>query len=129
MKANLETKRLGLTWNHIVRESKLADGAGRWQSQPMGTDTIKIDKAGRVMLPKQVRDQLGLEAGDSLHLEVRPDAIELRPDKPEPHLDEADGLLVLKGVAWDEHAMRDLVTRDREERLAALVRRSAPSDR
>ena len=41
--------------------------------------TLTIDKAGRVVLPKPVRDELQLTAGDSLELEVSEDQIVLRP--------------------------------------------------
>jgi AbrB family looped-hinge helix DNA binding protein len=43
------------------------------------TITLTIDKAGRVVLPKPVRDELHLTAGDSLELENSEDRIVLRP--------------------------------------------------
>ena len=41
--------------------------------------TIKIDKAGRIVLPKPVRDELQLRPGDSLELESSEGRIILRP--------------------------------------------------
>ena len=41
--------------------------------------TLTIDKAGRVVLPKPVREELQLGAGDSLELESSEDRIILRP--------------------------------------------------
>ena len=41
--------------------------------------TLTVDKAGRVVLPKPVRDELQLSAGDSLELETADDQIVLRP--------------------------------------------------
>ena len=35
------------------------------------TTTLTLDKAGRVVLPKALRDELGLAAGDTLELESR----------------------------------------------------------
>jgi AbrB family looped-hinge helix DNA binding protein len=32
--------------------------------------TITVDKAGRIVLPKPVRDKLQLQAGDSLEVEA-----------------------------------------------------------
>jgi AbrB family looped-hinge helix DNA binding protein len=86
----------------------------------MATMVIQMDKAGRVVLPKGVRDQLGLQPGDKLELDVRPEGVELRPTKPGPRIEAVDGLLVLKGVSWIEGGA-DLVEQDREERLAELT--------
>jgi AbrB family looped-hinge helix DNA binding protein len=41
--------------------------------------TVTIDKAGRVVIPKQIRDELALEAGDILSLESQGDTLTLRP--------------------------------------------------
>jgi AbrB family looped-hinge helix DNA binding protein len=43
------------------------------------TTTLTLDKAGRVVLPKPVRDEMQLRAGDSLELESSEDRIVLRP--------------------------------------------------
>ncbi len=45
----------------------------------MTTTTLTLDKAGRVVLPKPVRDDMQLRAGDSLELESSEDSIVLRP--------------------------------------------------
>ena len=41
--------------------------------------TLTLDKAGRVVLPKCVRDQLQISAGDSLELKISEDQIVLHP--------------------------------------------------
>ena len=41
--------------------------------------TISIDKAGRTVLPKPVRDELQLVPGDSLEVESSEDRVILRP--------------------------------------------------
>jgi AbrB family looped-hinge helix DNA binding protein len=41
--------------------------------------TLTIDKAGRLVLPKPVRDALQISPGDSLELESSDDRIILRP--------------------------------------------------
>lgn len=88
----------------------------------MPSDLIQMDKAGRVVLPKSVRDQLGLQAGDQLRVTLQTNGVELSPSKPGPRLEEADGLLVLKGVEWPGDGM-DLVSRERQDRLDDLTRR------
>jgi AbrB family looped-hinge helix DNA binding protein len=40
--------------------------------------TITLDKAGRVVIPKTLRDELHLEPGDALELETEGDRVTLR---------------------------------------------------
>jgi AbrB family looped-hinge helix DNA binding protein len=54
---------------------------------------LTLDKAGRIVLPKSVRDELRLEAGDMLELESSGDKIILRPAQ-------ANGQLVKKHGVW-----------------------------
>jgi AbrB family looped-hinge helix DNA binding protein len=57
--------------------------------------TITVDKAGRVVLPKPVRDELQLTAGDSLELEISEDQIVLRPVRGTIGLRKKQGIWVL----------------------------------
>ena len=41
--------------------------------------TVVLDKAGRVVIPKPLRDELRLEPGDSLHLDSEGSTLTLRP--------------------------------------------------
>ena len=43
------------------------------------TTKVTLDKAGRVVLPKPLRDELELAAGDTLELESRGEQITMRP--------------------------------------------------
>ena len=61
--------------------------------------SIGIDKAGRVVLPQQVRRQFNLSPGDKLDLEVTPDGIFLRSRSRRGDLVEENGLLVHEGEA------------------------------
>ena len=61
--------------------------------------TLRIDKGGRVVLPKPVRDHMRLVPGSSLELEERADGSLLRPVKRCASLVENDGLLVHRGEA------------------------------
>ena len=56
----------------------------------MRTQTIQIDKAGRVVLPKPLRDQFNLLPGDKLRLSVEGNGFRLEPA-------EGGGRLVRKG--------------------------------
>lgn len=58
---------------------------------------VEIDKAGRVVIPKQMRDAMGLHAGTRLRIEQDHEKLRLEPDFPEPHLERRNGVLVLVG--------------------------------
>ena len=57
------------------------------------TMQVTIDGAGRVVIPKRVRDQFRLEAGDTLELESNGDEMTLRP-MPQA------GAMILKDGWW-----------------------------
>ncbi len=48
--------------------------------------SIKIDGAGRVVLPADIRRRLGLVAGSTLIVDVVAERIELTPQEPAPTL-------------------------------------------
>ena len=56
---------------------------------------LTVDKAGRVVLPKPVRDELQLRAGDSLNLETSGDQIVLRPARGRVGMRKKQGIWVL----------------------------------
>jgi AbrB family looped-hinge helix DNA binding protein len=58
------------------------------------TTTLTLDKAGRVVLPKPVRDEMQLRAGDSLELESSEDRIVLRPRRGGVGLHQKEGIWV-----------------------------------
>jgi AbrB family looped-hinge helix DNA binding protein len=91
-----------------------------WYLPIMG-DTIQIDRAGRVVLPKAVRDRFRLSGGDMLAIEMKEDAIELRPQKTGIALKKVNGILVVSGAKFTEDC--DFVAADREERIQELLRR------
>lgn len=62
----------------------------------MITTTLTVDKAGRVVLPKPVRDELQLAAGDSLVLESSEEGIMLRPLRGTAGLRKKQGVWVLR---------------------------------
>ncbi len=73
-----------------------------------------IDRFGRVVVPKAIRQRLGLKAGAELEIREAGDAIVLRPIDGRPDLAVKDGILVFTGEVGDD---RETLRRLRDERL------------
>jgi AbrB family looped-hinge helix DNA binding protein len=80
---------------------------------------ITIDAAGRLVIPKSVRDRLGLRPGSRLQIREEDGQIVLRPERSEPALVDRGGFLAVD-IGSSDAADLDH-RRGREERLAALV--------
>lgn len=79
--------------------------------------TLKIDKAGRVILPKPVRDRLGLTAGNDLKIEETPGGIVLRPAGRKPSLIRKGSFLVHTGEIPQGYDIFTAIDEDSEERM------------
>ena len=75
----------------------------------------KLDKFGRVILPKDIRDDLGLKPGQVLKVERIDEKVILEPVGKELPLHIKKGVLVFSGVATGDIA--DAVKQHRESRL------------
>jgi AbrB family looped-hinge helix DNA binding protein len=78
--------------------------------------TVSLDKAGRLVLPKPLREKLRLGPGDNLSIESDGDQITLRPIRPEPLLVKECGIWVYNGAPSDE-SIPDMIDREREKRV------------
>lgn len=83
----------------------------------------KVDKFGRVVLPKDIRDNLDLKPGQVLKVEKSDDAIILKLLRKESPLHIKDGVLVFSGAATGD--IMEAVNLHRKERLkkAALQKK------
>jgi AbrB family looped-hinge helix DNA binding protein len=92
--------------------------------------TLTVDKAGRVVLPKPVRDEMQLRAGDSLELESSEDRIVLRPRRGGVGLHQKQGIWVfgvgepIPAGATDETLRQ--IRRERELSFIGNVSASRP---
>jgi AbrB family looped-hinge helix DNA binding protein len=78
-----------------------------------------IDGAGRIVIPKPLRDRMNLTPGARLHIFEEAGCLIISPDRPEPRLVERDGFLALDlgteaSVNTDSGAAR-------QERIRQLV--------
>jgi AbrB family looped-hinge helix DNA binding protein len=78
---------------------------------------LTIDKAGRVVIPKHLRDQLRLEPGDALELEAAGEEITLRPVRGTAPLRKEHGVWVFhSGESLSASATDAMLREIREER-------------
>jgi AbrB family looped-hinge helix DNA binding protein len=81
--------------------------------------TLTIDKAGRVVLPKPVRDALQISPGDSLELESSEDHIVLRPAPSKGRVYKKQGMWVFDSgasVPLSTEVVNKTIRRGRAER-------------
>ena len=80
---------------------------------------VIVDKFGRLVLPKVIRDNLGLEAGSELKIEEAAEKIILTVVHHDSHpLQMEEGVLVFTGRAIGN--IEEAITRVRDERINTL---------
>ena len=90
---------------------------------------VIIDKFGRIVIPKVIRDSLGLKAGSELQVQVTEEetgerTIALRPGQDRVALVEEKGLLVHTGVLeTKDFDLTAHIRATREERDQKVTRR------
>jgi AbrB family looped-hinge helix DNA binding protein len=84
------------------------------------TTKLSLDKAGRVLIPKALREELHLGPGDTLQLDSEGEQITLRPMRPNALVKRERGVWVYQGKP--SHAsVTDVIDREREKRLRELM--------
>jgi AbrB family looped-hinge helix DNA binding protein len=78
---------------------------------------LTVDKAGRIVIPKPLREELHLEPGDALEMESVGDQITLRPVRGTGPLTKEHGVWVFRtGQPLPASATDDILQQIREER-------------
>ena len=81
------------------------------------TTRLTIDGAGRVVIPKPLRDELDLAPGDTLDLETAGESITLRPTRGTAPLTKEKGVWVFRiGRPLPASVADDVVERIRDDR-------------
>ena len=78
--------------------------------------TLRIDKAGRVILPKPVRDRLGLRGGSDIEVEETPEGVVLKPVHHSPALVRKGRFLMHNGEIPPGYDIVKAMEDEREER-------------
>ncbi len=77
-----------------------------------------LDRFGRIVIPKKIRDDFNLKAGTPIRVEESEVAIILKPIHGEPSLHVKDGVLVFMGTPLDD--LSDALAKHREERMNSI---------
>jgi AbrB family looped-hinge helix DNA binding protein len=79
--------------------------------------TISMDRAGRVVLPKPIRDRLQLTPGEALEIESFEDHIVLRPARPQGTMRKELGVWVFdSGEPLSADVVHGTIQKVRDER-------------
>ena len=83
---------------------------------------VRIDKAGRIVVPKALRDRLGLKPDSDLEVVEQSDGVLLRKPHQVPSMVRIDGLWVHQGVPEPSADWNRVVDDVREERIEAILK-------
>ena len=83
---------------------------------------LRIDQAGRIVVPKPLRERLGFRADTELEAIEQPDGVLLKRVEQRPSMVKVDGLWVHQGTA-EPGANWDRILDDvREERIESVFK-------
>ncbi len=81
-----------------------------------------IDKAGRLVLPKAIRDELRLRPGDELDIRSEADKITLAPVQSTSALVKEQGIWVYRSGTPAVESLSDIIEEDRGNRHRYLLK-------
>jgi AbrB family looped-hinge helix DNA binding protein len=81
---------------------------------------IFIDKRGRIVLPKAIREKFSLKTGDALLADAETDRITLRPTHQKALLKKEHGIWVYQGAPSSISSLK-LIDAERAKRLQSLL--------
>ncbi|MGO9449460.1 MAG: AbrB/MazE/SpoVT family DNA-binding domain-containing protein [Candidatus Binataceae bacterium] len=83
---------------------------------------IRIDKSGRIVVPKPLRERFGLKPDSELEAVEQPDGVLLRAVDQRPTMIKIDGLWVHQGVAHPRANWNRVLQDLREERVTSVLK-------
>lgn len=83
--------------------------------------SITIDKAGRLVLPKPIRDRFNLVSGSELEVELEPDGVRLRVCEGGGSLRRKQGIMVHHGSSVTQLDVAEFIRGEREARANQVL--------
>jgi len=83
---------------------------------------LRIDESGRIVLPKPLRERLGLKPGTELEVFDQQSGLLLCKVKEQPALVKVDGLWVHRGVPQPGANWDRIINEVREERIESVLK-------
>jgi AbrB family looped-hinge helix DNA binding protein len=83
--------------------------------------TLRIDHAGRIVIPKAVRERLGLRPGTDLEVCDSPEGLILKPLPQRPSLVRENGVWVHQGVPRSPIDLTQTIEQIRQDRARSIV--------
>lgn len=77
-----------------------------------------LDKFGRIVIPKKIREDFNLRAGSHIRIEEGMNEILLTPIEGEPTLVEKDGVLVFAGTPIED--IENHINKTRQQRSKSI---------
>ena len=87
--------------------------------------TITIDRAGRIVVPKRLRERFNLVAGTELEIAARADCLQLRRVDAEPALVRKRGILVHHGGPHMDLDVAAFIRAERDSRSRRVLPESS----
>ena len=91
------------------------------------TSRLTLDKAGRIVLPKPMRDELQLQAGDAIEIESTGEELTLRPVRGQGGIHKKQGVWVFQAgdplTQAETEAVRREIRQERNNHLGGKTNR------
>ena len=83
---------------------------------------LRIDKAGRIVVPKRLRERLGFKPDTELEAIEQPEGVLLKRVEQRPSMVKIDGLWVHRGSAEPGANWERILEEVREERIESVLK-------
>ena len=83
---------------------------------------LRIDKSGRIVVPKPLRERLGFKPDIELEAIEQPDGVLLKRVEQRPSMVKVDGLWVHQGIPQPGANWERILAEVREERIESVLK-------
>ena len=83
---------------------------------------LRIDKAGRIVVPKPIRERLGFKPDTELEAIEQPEGVLLKRVEPRPSMTKVDGLWMHHGRAEPGANWEGVIEDLRDERIDSILK-------